>query len=96
MPDTCLPRGRKCRLRLQGHADDHVVFHHQRGHGGPITLFHIRDHFIPAKAAVFRIERKQVCVGSGEEEPSFIHGHAPVAYVVALFGGMIEVPDHVS
>ena len=60
-------------VQVAAHPQDHVIAHHQRRHGRPISLFDIAHHHIPADFAVLFLERNQVRVGSGKVEPLFVH-----------------------
>ena len=74
-------------------ADDHVIAHDQRRHGGPVAALRIGHHDVPAHRAVLRVEADQVRVGRHEVEPVAIHGNAARADVEALVRRIGVVPD---
>ena len=75
---------------------DHVIAHHQRRHGCPISLFDIADFYIPTDFAILCFERNQVCIGSGEVEPLFVHRDATMPKVHTCVWLVRVVPDLVA
>ena len=83
-------------VQVAAHAQDHVIAHHQRRHGCPISFFDVADFHIPADFAVLCFERNQVCIGSGEVEPLFVHGDPTMPKVHTFVWLVCVVPDLVA
>src|SRR5581483_5081655 len=83
-------------VQIAADAHNHMILHHQRRHGGPVALLHVRDDLVPAHRAIFGVQRNEMRIRRYEIKPAFVHTYTAMTDVVALGSWVFEVPDHVA